>query len=611
MGAELHPDSEFPDSDSGPDSAADNLSPKEQLQGKRAKRRVKRAQLIELGEARLSGAPSLASLRPAMVFLAAPVLIAILIVLTGGHWPTFVLYPIAIALGLWLAASTLYSMELVAVCIVFYFPFAHEYAVPIAPGLNGTNALILLGLLGMFLRVYVRKEGWARMLPGCFLVLSFGAYSALSGFTILREPGGLEYLLYGELINYKGWLDQFFIYFILINAVRTKDMAKRMMVYMALSAMVVVISGIPEMIDKMGLSTIDKSRLEGPYGQANNYGGFIAYTTLPMIAFFMVYARNIKAWLLTPYFLLAAKILITTFSRGAYVAIAIGGLVAAWFRGKSFMMIWGVLGLALVLVFPQVLPQAVLDRIAQTVGEKTSDTHRANTPDQLDTSSAHRLIMWKAGGQMMLDNPLLGKGYKGYAKVKSEYTEIQIDNISDPHNMYIFIGAQMGIPALSLYLLILLRAYTFGWQLSKYKEDQFVRAIGIGGAAATVCYAFIAIFGSRMVSLDFTSHFWAIFVVLQVLHASTMGSLEPSRRVRRKTPSRGAVAATSTGTALSPVVSEEDSIGFGTSRRGKRTTRLAAEYQHDLNSGDTSHARKKARRTNAFKEKKRQDSDDS
>jgi len=75
----------------------------------------------------------------------------------------------------------------------------------------------------------------------------------------------------------------------------------------------------------------------------------------------------------------------------------------------------------------------------------------------------------------------------------------------------------MGLPALMLFLLILALSFHLGRSLTRNKEDLFLRAVGIGGAAATCCYAVICIFGSRAVNLEFTAYFWVYLVCMQVM----------------------------------------------------------------------------------------------
>lgn len=472
--------------------------------------------LREASSARFAhmGFPDFEGLKPVLYFLSVPAMVVVLLTLTGGGWPKPILYLIALALGLVVAISAFKSVELVLACLLIYLPFSKIYVVPLGPGINGTNMLVLLGMFAALLRAMDRRQKLAEWPPGTTIVLLFGILSALSAFTIFLLPGGRTYFLYNELLSYKAWLDQFIFYFIVLTCLRDTETAKRCVVYMMLGSMLVVIFSVPEMLEKMGRSTIEKSRIEGPHLQSNNFGGFVAYTVLPLIAFFVVYIKDLRAWLLTPYFFLAAKVLITTFSRGAYVAIFAGGLMAGWLKGKSFLAFWLVLAFCFLLVFPSLIPDSITARMSSVTENQASSS--AAPEDKLDKSASVRLVMWRAASQMILEDPIFGKGFKGFPYLKDQYTETPVEE-SDPHNMYLYIGSQMGLPSLSLFLLILGYSFYLGRWLSKVEDDQFIKAIGIGGASATVCFAVVCVFGSRAVSLNFTVYFWAYLGVMQIL----------------------------------------------------------------------------------------------
>jgi hypothetical protein len=257
----------------------------------------------------------------------------------------------------------------------------------------------------------------------------------------------------------------------------------------------------------------------------------------------MVYIKDIRAWMVTPYFLLAIKVLITTFSRGAYVAIAAGGLLAGYYRGKLFLMGIAVMSICVVIAFPAVIPESISARMGGLIG---GDAASSSAPEEekLDKSSSTRFVMWEAAGQMTLESPLLGKGFKSFQFLKEQYIEGEHLE-DDPHSMYFYLSSQMGIPALLLFIMIMGYMFKLGRFHSQNKHDKFIRAVGIGGTAIPLCYAVICIFGSRAVALNFTIYFWAYLVVLQVFkkasdegdldHASTGGSGLRSKRPRRNT----------------------------------------------------------------------------
>jgi len=459
------------------------------------------------------GIPSWEGLSPIILFLLLPGALAVGITVTGP-WPIWLLYGLAGMMGLYVFSTAFKGVELVLACLLLYLPFSGTYIIPVAPGVNGTNMLLLLGLFASVLAKVDGRLTWLSWPPGTTMVFMFGFITALSGFTVMREPNGYEHLMHHELLSYKGWIDQFIMYFIALSCIRTIEVAKRFVVYMCIGAIILAIYAIPEMIDKSGGSTIDKSRIGGPHRQPNMFGGFLAYTVLPVGALFVTYIKDVRAWLLTPYFLLAAKLLIATFSRGAYLAMAVGAFMAAYFKGKGFLIFIATLGIAVLLVFPSLFPQAIKDRL---FGSEQEIEVIETGPEKLDKSSEHRIILWRAGGKMILESPILGKGFKGFQKLKDQYTEQDVHE-SDPHNTYIYVASQMGLPALVLFLMILGYSFYLGRALSRNKEDLFIRAVGVGGAASTVCYSVICIFGSRAVNLEFTSYFWAYLVCMQVIH---------------------------------------------------------------------------------------------
>ncbi|MFK7893663.1 MAG: O-antigen ligase family protein [Granulosicoccus sp.] len=525
-----------------------------------------------------NGWPSIDGLKPVFGFLVFPVLLLLGIMLTGGGWPPVVLYPIALCLGLYVAVSVFRGPELMLACLLVYLPFSKLFVIPLAPGVNGTNMLILLGLFAVVLQLGDSRLKPARLPAGAYLVLAFGLLTALSAFTITLIPGGRVFLLYGEILSYKAWLDQFVFYFIVLICIRDIEMAKRCFIYMLLGSMLVVLFTVPEMFEKMGRSSIEKSRLEGPQLQSNNFGGFVAYSVLPLAALFLVYIRDIRAWLLAPYLLLAAKMLIASFSRGAYLAILVGGLLAGWFRGKGFLAAWLSLILCVLLAFPSLIPEAIVTRMQTLTAE---DAGSPATEERLDKSSVNRLILWKAAVDMTAEDPVWGKGFKGFQLLKSDYTETTVRE-SDPHSMYLYISSQMGLPSLALFLAILGYSFYLGRQLSRHQEDRFIRAIGIGGAAATACLAVVCIFGSRAVSLSFSVYFWALLVIMQIIkrelaiqrnnssraHSLNNASIARNRSVQLAGPAERALP-----------VSVKQELADPVQRTGGKPTRGAAAWQ--------------------------------
>lgn len=512
-------------------------------------RKVLREQRRDVATARLrAGWPAFDGLRPVLLFLCMPACLVLAITVTGGGWPAYILYPIALVLGAVVAVSALRGVELVLAVMLIYLPFSKVFVVPVAPGINGTNMLILLGLFAAILRLKATGQKLTDWPAGTWVVFAFAVLSAASAFTITLIPGGRQYLLYTEILSYKAWIDQFIFYFIALMCIRDVETAKRCMIYAMIGSVLVVLYSVPEMLEKSGRSTIEKSRIGGPHLQSNNFGGFVAYTILPLVALFISYIKDIKAWLLTPYFLLALKVLITTFSRGAYLAMVVGAMFAGWYRGKRFLLFWLAIGLSFALVFPSMIPEAIVDRFDTF----NSTNSAAVAEDTLDKSSVTRLIMWRAAAQMIVEDPILGKGFKGFPLLKEDYMDADVKE-SDPHSMYLYIGSQMGLPALALFIVILGYAFWLGRYHSKNETDRFIRIIGIGGASATACFAVINLFGSRAVALNFSVYFWTFLVIMQVIRQRQLEE-QATKSARQKRVTVSADERTPLNQASSPAM---------------------------------------------------------
>lgn len=524
-----------------------------------------------------TGFPTFNSMLPVLGFLMIPGLIVIGITLTGGHWPKGILYLMAVIMGSYVFASVFRGVELALAVLLLYLPFSPVYVIPLGPGVNGTNALIGLGILATLMQARDKRVPLFNFKPGSHLVFFYAVITIASGMTMMVQNGGKDYLLGSEIHTYKGWIEQFVVYFIALSAIRTHSMARRVFFYMCIGSVLIVIYTVPEMLSKQGLSSIEKSRISGPLLQSNEFGGFVAYTLLFTAGLFLAYFGRIKAFLMAPYFLIALKVLISTFSRGAYLALAVGGMIAGYLRGKRFIACWALLGISFFVVFPQFLPQSIVARLQHSVQQ--SDATAAGT--KLDKSSEHRLVLWDAALQMTKENPVTGTGFKGFARYKHLYTEHDVHE-KDPHNYYLYVASQMGLPAVLVFLVILAQAFFNGCRLSKLKDDAYVRGMGMAGAGAVTAYAAVCMFGSRAVSPEFTCYFWVMVACMQVLSSPDSGQVFARQRGERaarrsQIPKSGASGKQKhRATAASPK-RKTRSVGSATQQTGRRQRKLAQE----------------------------------
>jgi O-antigen ligase len=444
-------------------------------------------------------------LRSTLWFLAGPAVLAMVISVFHLELPGMALYAIAFGLGLVLFARSLTDPEWLLAIAVIYVPLNKLYVVYILPGVNGTNMVLAMLLFCWALHVLREDRPMFLPLPTAKLVGVWAVLTTASAVTAIANLG-MDFILDDQIVELKAWVDQFILFFAFLNLIRDGGMARRVVIYMMLGTLVTMVFGVREALDKQGLSSIEKSRVFGPQNQPNDFGAFLVYSAAPFMAVFVTFMTRVRTWALLPYFALLAKLLIMTFSRGAYIAMALAGLALGYLRGKVFLVACGAAAATLLVAMPQVVPESMVQRMGQTEAAPGEE-------GDMDASSENRLILWDAAVKMTLESPLIGKGFRTFHRLKGQYTSIPVRE-SDNHNMFLWISSQMGIPALLLFLVILYRMYRLGARLNRDGTDSLTRAIGMGGGAMVAGVLATNMFGSRMISIDTDGYVWIYLAVL-------------------------------------------------------------------------------------------------
>jgi O-antigen ligase len=205
-----------------------------------------------------------------------------------------------------------------------------------------------------------------------------------------------------------------------------------------------------------------------------------------------------------PVLYMSARVLLATFSRGAIIGLGVMAAMLVVVRSRALALVI-ILGMAgVVTMAPELLPESMSERMSQT-----SDTDSG----ALDKSSQTRLILWDAAIKITLEHPLLGTGFKTFPLLKGLYTEQEVEE-SDNHNMFLYISSQMGLPALAVFLAIVLRMMWLGIRLHSRAATESARIIGLGAAATAAAVLGVNMFGSRMVDIAVNANVWVTLVVL-------------------------------------------------------------------------------------------------
>jgi O-antigen ligase len=182
-------------------------------------------------------------------------------------------------------------------------------------------------------------------------------------------------------------------------------------------------------------------------------------------------------------------------SRGGFIGLAVSILFQIW-RSPHRVRYLVVAVLLAGLLFA-LLPQSPLERLLY--------------PNASDVSAANaRLLAWGAAWKMICAHPILGIGLGNFKPLMATYVHTEESSIA--HNTYLEVAAEMGIPGLLVFLLLLLASWIALQQVRR-------RALSIGAPfIAETAHAlqagmlgfWVAI---AMVSAEFVKLLWfAIFL---------------------------------------------------------------------------------------------------
>jgi O-antigen ligase len=209
-----------------------------------------------------------------------------------------------------------------------------------------------------------------------------------------------------------------------------------------------------------GMST----RVSSTYYNPNHYAGYLDLTT-PLALAFALWART--WWLRAIAALLSVALLLNvalSFSRGAWVALAlaVAGLLLLWaWQGTRSPRPLGrtlaLLTLALVaLVGAWGVSVTAPDLTARLLTRAQRLHHDLTQPDTFD-----RVVLLRAGAQVVRDAPLLGVGPGNFVDAITAHRPAQVDDRADSmmhrfvnyaHNDYLQVATETGLPSLLLFM---------------------------------------------------------------------------------------------------------------------------------------------------------------
>ncbi|MDF1498167.1 MAG: O-antigen ligase family protein [Patescibacteria group bacterium] len=194
-----------------------------------------------------------------------------------------------------------------------------------------------------------------------------------------------------------------------------------------------------------------------------------------------------------------------TFSRGGYIGMIAGIgilIILSWKYLSANKKILIGMFFSLFLFIILFTNQSIVNRFFSSF-------------DLSEGSNAERIKNWHQGWEVFSENILTGVGIGNYSIYL--YPTIEYRTPVYAHNLYLDIGAEMGIFALIVWLLLI--GVTI-WQLyktSKSAEDNFFRALSLGLIGSIVWFSFHGIFDTPIYSPTILAIFMVIISLASMI----------------------------------------------------------------------------------------------
>ena len=358
--------------------------------------------------------------------------------------------------------------------------------------------------LGLISRTPLNRPIAAYM-GACALATAWGM-----GFGHVGPLSGLFYLL--------KYLEYFFVYYIVVNNVRSRSQAQRLVIIALATAAFVSVIGIAQIPSGERVS----APFEGASGEPNTLGGYL------VLMMGIVAGLTIESWRARDRLLGIGLILLMlvpfayTLSRSSYLALVPATLFLVTMSPKRALLVpTVVLGLLLI---PYVAPRVVRERVESTFkiqyGQPTVRIGGAG----FDPSTSERLLSFKEALAAWTTRPIFGFGVTGFRFMDAQYPRTLVET---------------GVLGFLAFVWMISSALRLAASRYRATRDPFWRGLSLGYLSGFIGLLFHAIGANSFIIIRIMEPFWfftGLVVLLPELESAPSGPSGPARRPVRLVP---------------------------------------------------------------------------
>jgi O-antigen ligase len=295
--------------------------------------------------------------------------------------------------------------------------------------------------------------------------------------------------------DWKNYIEFFFFFLASSSALRTKKQIAGLLITMGVCFLMVNREYYGTMSGRDLSSFSYDVRDAGPLAGAgeNGLAAFEATCLLFLTAMLGMKLKRTHKLALLGLILTGVYSLLFTFSRGGYLALVGGLLFLGVVNQRKLLIVVAVL----IVSWQALLPVSVQQRIMMTYDHSDGGA-------TLDASAQTRVNLWADAEALIEENPAFGAGFETYAYMG------RMEDLKDTHNYYLKILVETGAVGLLMFLYVLWRMFTLGYQLYRQSDDAFLSSVGLGFSALMVGMFLANLFGDRWSYFQVDGWMWML-----------------------------------------------------------------------------------------------------
>lgn len=232
------------------------------------------------------------------------------------------------------------------------------------------------------------------------------------------------------------------MFLLVYNGIDDMQKVRLLLWSFAISTIVPILFGFYEIISgNYGLlHQANVERVSSVFGIGNAFGIYMSISMLAILMLFLLEKTHKKRIFLLVLLGLLVVLQVFALNRGTWIALFLGTLISNIFYKKKIQVRWFVLAGMLVATF-----------FAGQIITRFSDIDRVDESGRTHNTFEGRVEYWQKIIPLIAEKPIIGYGVGTSEEVTAKY--LKKDN--PPHNDYIRLSLEVGVPGAMIYMLFL------------------------------------------------------------------------------------------------------------------------------------------------------------